>query len=117
MGEREREELFKRRYNTNTETSIPMDSYIEDERTKLRGFHSQIDDLLDQGSMTIGNLRDQRSMLKGAQTKLFDIGNSLGMSNTVMRLIEKRAHGDKFILFGGMIIFCILMFLIWKYLT
>ena len=39
------------------------------------------------------------------------------MSNTVIRLIERRSEGDKYILIGGMVLTCILMFLVVKYLT
>ncbi|XP_043531242.1 Golgi SNAP receptor complex member 2 isoform X3 [Chiloscyllium punctatum] len=53
----------------------------------------------------------------GAQKKILDVANMLGMSNTVMRLIEKRAFQDKFIMIGGMVITCIIMVLAVKYLT
>ena len=46
---------------------------------------------------------------------MLDIVNKLGLTNTVMRLIEKRTYQDKFILFGGMIVTCVIMFLLWKY--
>ncbi|XP_051894538.1 Golgi SNAP receptor complex member 2 isoform X2 [Pristis pectinata] len=53
----------------------------------------------------------------GAQKKVLDVANMLGMSNTVMRLIEKRAFQDKFIMIGGMVVTCIIMVLAVKYLT
>ncbi|XP_069490259.1 Golgi SNAP receptor complex member 2 isoform X3 [Ambystoma mexicanum] len=53
----------------------------------------------------------------GAQKKILDVANMLGLSNTVMRLIEKRAFQDKAIMIGGMVITCVLMFLVVKYLT
>lgn len=48
---------------------------------------------------------------------MLDVANMLGLSNTVMRLIEKRATQDKFIMVGGMLITCIVMFLVVKYLS
>jgi len=115
--EREREELLTRRFTTNTETNIAIGDYYVDENSKLKNFHSNIDDMIASGSNILHSLRDQKGILKGAQKRLMDIGNTLGLSNTVMRLIEKRGHTDKYILFGGMTLFCVLMFLIWKYLT
>ncbi|XP_078079886.1 Golgi SNAP receptor complex member 2 isoform X3 [Mustelus asterias] len=53
----------------------------------------------------------------GAQKKILDVANMLGMSNTVMRLIEKRSFQDKFIMIGGMVVTCIIMVLAVKYLT
>ena len=115
--EREREELLTRRFTTNSETNIAIGDYYVDENSKLKSFHSNIDDMISSGTNILSSLRDQRGLLKGAHKRLVDIGNSLGLSNTVMRLIEKRGQTDKYILFGGMFIFCVLMFLIVKYLT
>ncbi|XP_077108814.1 Golgi SNAP receptor complex member 2 isoform X4 [Ranitomeya variabilis] len=53
----------------------------------------------------------------GTQKKILDVANMLGLSNTVMRLIEKRAFQDKVIMIGGMLLTCVLMFLVFKYLT
>lgn len=65
----------------------------------------------------MSNLREQHSALKGAQRKILDVANTLGLSNTVLRLIERRAYQDKYVLFGGMILSCVIMWLVWKYLT
>ncbi|XP_072047398.1 Golgi SNAP receptor complex member 2-like [Amphiura filiformis] len=114
--ERDREELLSRSFTTNDEASIMIDHELQ-HNDSLHNAHRGIDDLLGQGSATISNLRDQRSMLKGAHRKILDVTNTLGLSNTVMRLIEKRTFQDKFILFGGMIVTCIIMYLVFKYLA
>ena len=51
-------------------------------------------------------------MIKGIKTKVIDVANTLNLSSTVIRLIEKRSARDKWVLFGGMIATCIVMFLI-----
>ncbi|KAM6189710.1 Golgi SNAP receptor complex member 2 isoform 2-T2 [Sarcoramphus papa] len=53
----------------------------------------------------------------GTHKKILDVANMLGLSNTVMRLIEKRAFQDKYFMIGGMILTCVIMFLIVQYLT
>ncbi|XP_030321707.1 Golgi SNAP receptor complex member 2 isoform X3 [Calypte anna] len=53
----------------------------------------------------------------GTQKKILDVANTLGLSNTVMRLIEKRAFQDKYFMIGGMILTCVVMFLVVQYLT
>ncbi|XP_056404691.1 Golgi SNAP receptor complex member 2 isoform X2 [Hyla sarda] len=53
----------------------------------------------------------------GTQKKILDVANMLGLSNTVMRLIEKRAFQDKAIMISGMVVTCVVMFLVFKYLT
>lgn len=56
------------------------------------------------------------SALQGTHKKMLDVANMLGLSNTVMRLIERRATQDKFIMIGGMLLTCVFMFLVVRYL-
>ncbi|XP_032890995.1 Golgi SNAP receptor complex member 2 isoform X2 [Amblyraja radiata] len=115
--DREREELLQRTFTTNdADTSIAIDESLQF-KTSLHNAHKGMDDLLGSGSSILTGLRDQRMTLKGAQKKILDVANMLGMSNTVMRLIEKRAFQDKFIMIGGMVVTCIIMVLAFKYLT
>lgn len=121
-----RDELFARRtprdnaFHANgrkkDHEAISMDGYMSQEQEKLFRSHREIDDMLAQGSDVLGSLRNQRDMLKSTRTRVLDIANTLGMSNTVMRFIEKRSSKDKVILFGGMIAFTIFMILVWKYI-
>lgn len=74
-----------------------------------------MDDLLGSGQSILDNLREQRSTLKSAHKRVLDLMNTLGLSNTVMRLIERRTYQDKFILYGGMLLTCIIMLITIKY--
>lgn len=56
-------------------------------------------------------------MLKGARKRLLDIASTLGLSNTTMRLIERRAYQDKFILFGGMFVTFLIIIIVIIYFT
>ena len=76
-----------------------------------------VTELLDQGRETLSALRDQRNLMKNIKKKMLDISSMLGMSNTVMRLIERRSEGDKYLLFGGMIVTCVIMYLVVKFFT
>lgn len=112
-----REELLSRDFKPNDEnTSIVIDQALQ-YNTSAQNANRGLDDLLGSGAAILGNLREQRVMLKGVQRKVLDVANLLGMSNTTMRFIERRAFQDKFILLGGMIITCIIMFFIYKYLA
>ncbi|XP_040187264.1 Golgi SNAP receptor complex member 2 isoform X1 [Rana temporaria] len=115
--DKEREELLTRNYTTNdSETSIHIDETLQF-NSSVRNAHQGIDDLLGSGTSILEGLRDQRKTLKGAQKKILDVANMLGLSNTVMRLIEKRAFQDKAIMIGGMVFTCVVMVLVFKYLT
>ncbi|KAG8188188.1 hypothetical protein JTE90_019466 [Oedothorax gibbosus] len=115
---RERDELLNQKFSTNRDqnTTIMIDHALQ-HNTSLQGAHRGVDDLLGQGASVLGNLREQRSTLKGAHKKILDIANTLGLSNTVMRLIEKRAYTDRYVLFGGMFITCCIMFIVVKYIA
>ena len=77
-----------------------------------------VDDLLDQCQAMLETLRDQReTYLKGFQRKMKDIAATVGMSTTVMGLVQRRQEGDKYVLFGGMVATCIVMLLVYKFLT
>lgn len=114
--EREREELLSRTFTTNdADTSIPIDETIQF-NSSLHSAHTGMDELLGSGRSILNGLIDQRSTLKGTHKKMLDVANMLGLSNTVMRLIERRATQDKFIMIGGMLLTCIFMFLVIRYL-
>ena len=53
---------------------------------------------------------------QGTHKKMLDVANMLGLSNTVMRLIERRATQDKLIMIGGMVLTCVVIFLVIRYL-
>ncbi|KAM3821382.1 Golgi SNAP receptor complex member 2 isoform 1-T1 [Vipera latastei] len=115
--ERQREELLTRTFTTNdSDTTIPIDETLQFNES-LQNAHRGMDDLIGSGTSILQGLRDQRVTLKGTHKKIMDIANMLGLSNTVMRFIEKRAFQDKYFMIGGMLVTCIIMFLVVQYLT
>ncbi|XP_040981309.1 Golgi SNAP receptor complex member 2 isoform X1 [Aquila chrysaetos chrysaetos] len=115
--ERQREELLARTFTTNdSDTTIPIDETLQFNES-LQNAHRGMDDLIGSGTNILQGLRDQRVTLKGTHKKILDVANMLGLSNTVMRLIEKRAFQDKYFMIGGMILTCVIMFVVVQYLT
>jgi len=117
----ERELLLTTEFTTNaasreSETSIMIDRALE-HQAALGRTNRYMDDVLGQGAEILQSLQDQRDVLKGAKRKLLDVANSLGMSDTVIRLIERRSVGDKYILIGGMVATCVFMFTVLRYFT
>jgi len=117
----ERELLLTTEFTTNaasreSETSIMIDRALE-HQAALGRTNRYMDDVLGQGAEILQSLQDQRDVLKGAKRKLLDVANSLGMSDTVIRLIERRSVGDKYILIGGMVATCVFMFIVLRYFT
>ncbi|XP_014468546.1 PREDICTED: probable Golgi SNAP receptor complex member 2 isoform X1 [Dinoponera quadriceps] len=113
--EAEREALLARKFTSNDHVDILIDHTVQHSNNLQNAVHG-IDDLLHQGSGVLDNLKSQRLTLKGAHKRLIDIGNTLGLSNTTMRLIEQRARQDGFILVAGMTFTCLVIVLVILYL-
>ena len=124
QAERDRHELLHTKFTTNAEaangtssdTSILIDQALNHNSAVKRSTRL-VDEYLMQGQEMLGTLRDQRGLMKNIRKKMLDISSTLGMSNTVMRLIERRSEGDKYLLFGGMIVTCVIMYLVVKFFT
>ncbi|GAB0092345.1 Probable Golgi SNAP receptor complex member 2 [Sergentomyia squamirostris] len=99
----EREQLLNRRFTANSEMSIDID-YSVQQHNSMQNAHRGVDEMINSGSNILDSLRDQRMTLKGAHKRIVDIGNTLGLSNQTMRMIEKRVKEDKYVLFGGMFV-------------
>lgn len=97
----EREQLLNRKFASN-ETSIEID-YGQQHQNSMSNAHRGVDEMLMTGSNALENLRSQRETLKGAQKRLIDVGNMLGLSNHTMKMIERRIVDDKYVMIGGMV--------------
>ena len=78
--------------------------------------NTQIDEFLDRGRAVLGDLGQQREMLKGTQKKLYSVANTLGVSGDTIRMVERRAKQDKWIFWTGAGVFFLFCFLVIYYL-
>lgn len=117
MVANEREQLLSRRFAPNPDlTAINIDYSIQHQNS-LQGANRGVDEMLFTGANTLDSLRSQRMTLKGAQKRIMDMANILGLSNQTMRLIEKRASEDKVIFVIGVLLTLVVIVLIVIYLT
>ncbi|KAF2639633.1 protein transport protein BOS1 [Massarina eburnea CBS 473.64] len=77
---------------------------------------SQLDEFLDRGRAVLGDLGDQREMLKGTQKRLYNAANTLGISGDTIRMVERRAKQDKWIFWAGVAVFFLFCWLVIHYL-
>lgn len=89
--------------------------YKPREEGKVNEFHIQMDELLSTGTNVLSELRNQRETLRSFDDRFRTQLSNLGMSSTVMRLIERRTYTDKLILFGGMILFTLFILVVYLY--
>lgn len=78
--------------------------------------NAQLDEFLDRGRAVLGDLGQQREMLKGTQKKLYSVATTLGISGDTIRMVERRAKQDKWIFWGGVIAFFVFCYLVVRYL-
>jgi Golgi SNAP receptor complex protein 2 len=107
----QRNDLFG---NADLEGGTMSDAEVA-ENTSLNNSSRIMNDYLATGKETLDNLLSQRERLKSVKRKLFDILNYLGLSNTIIRVVEKRDYVDKFIVYGGMIVITLLLILVYCY--
>lgn len=62
------------------------------------------------------NLGEQKTILKNTQRKLYSVANTLGISRDTIRMIERRAMQDKWIFYGGVVVFFLFCYFILKWL-
>lgn len=94
-----------------TTINLPED-YVAQEKNQLKQFHRDVDDYLNQAAETMSKLKDQRDMLRRGKSILQDINNQLGLSGTVMRLIERRGRTDMYIFWFLVVVFFLFVIII-----
>ena len=77
--------------------------------------NSTLDEYLERGRAVLGDLGDQREMLKGTQRKLYSVGTTMGISGDTIRMVERRAKEDKWIFWGGVLVFCVFVYFVLKF--
>ncbi|KAI9172616.1 Protein transport protein BOS1 [Paramyrothecium foliicola] len=75
------------------------------EQNFFAGTNQALDDYIARGQAVLGDLTQQREMLKGTQKRLYGIANTLGVSGDTIRMVERRAREDKWIFAAGVIVF------------
>jgi Golgi SNAP receptor complex protein 2 len=88
--------------------SINIDSYAKESDSMNRSSR-MVDELQAVGANTLSSLVSQRGTLKGAHRRLLDVANVLGLSNSVMRVIERRDWADKWLVYGGILLTILLL--------
>lgn len=101
----QRDQLFHRR--SVASTNAIQDLTAEGDSLKRSG--SQLDELMESGRATMSSLAMQRERLKATHRNALSMINTLGLSNSVMRMIQSRQKNDRYIVYAGMFL-CLLVF-------
>ena len=110
--QRERDELLTRRRSRAVGAESDMQNLAE-EAQSLDQSQMMVGDLLSSGQASLSGLVEQRQRMRGIKRVVFDIGNRLGISNSTMRIIERRDITDAYLVVGGMVVTCIVIYFCW----
>lgn len=81
-----------------------------------RNSSRMLDDAFATGTAVLAQYAIQKDRLKQAQRKAYDVLNTVGLGNSVMRVIERRQHMDRWIAYVGMLVTVIIVFLFWRWI-
>ncbi|PHH83087.1 hypothetical protein CDD82_3622 [Ophiocordyceps australis] len=116
--------------SSNSNPAFPSRQYAQpsgtaDEMREAHAFREQnffqntnhaLDEYIARGQAVLGDLGQQREMLKSTQKRLYSVANTLGISGDTIRMVERRAREDKWIFAAGVIIFFLFCWLVMHYL-
>ncbi|KAG9452077.1 hypothetical protein H6P81_004981 [Aristolochia fimbriata] len=111
---KERAELFQR---ANGESAHVLRIFDEEAQAMQSAQNSSrvLDEAYATGVAILGKYAEQRDYLKRAQRKALDVLNTVGLSNSVLKLIERRHRVDKWIAYFGMAMTIIVVYAFWRW--
>ncbi|PIA54087.1 hypothetical protein AQUCO_00900574v1 [Aquilegia coerulea] len=111
---KERAELLER---SNGESHTVLRIY-DDERVAMQSARNSsimLEDAYSTGVAILSKYAEQRDLLKRVQRKTLDVLNTTTLSNSVLKLIERRHRVDKWIAYTGMTITVIVVYAFWRW--
>lgn len=107
----DRQKLFGDRSNKKDDDD-GQKALIKEQRA-LQSSSAMLDNALEQGQNILGNLVNQNKTLKGAKRKLLDAANVMGVSASLVSVIDRRHTTDKWIVYGCMLLTLFVLFSLW----
>lgn len=114
VEEQERDELLARRSNMPDWQSQAAEE--AQQRASVGNSRRVLDEAYETGVAVLESMSDQRDRLKSAQRKIFDVMNSVGLSSSLLRLIDRRHKLDRWITYGGMVLVTLILLATWWWL-
>eukprot|EP01117_Protostelium_nocturnum_P020059 TRINITY_DN8866_c0_g1_i1.p1 TRINITY_DN8866_c0_g1~~TRINITY_DN8866_c0_g1_i1.p1 ORF type:complete len:217 (-),score=74.99 TRINITY_DN8866_c0_g1_i1:191-841(-) len=112
--EEERNQLFERR--TAKAGGGSNLATIQKEGDSLETSIHMVSDLQQSGMAILEGINSQNDLIRNIQKKVYDVGISIGLSKSVMRVIERKIFVDRLIIYGGMVLTLIFIFVLWYYI-
>lgn len=86
---------------------------LADEGQSLAQSRTAVLGLIAQGEASLTGLVDQRQRLRGVRRVLADMSSALGLTQSTMRIIERRDITDAYFVAGGMVVTLLVIYFVW----
>ncbi|XP_020962717.1 membrin-11 isoform X1 [Arachis ipaensis] len=113
---KERAELLGRAQNGDSSHVLRIFDEEAQAMQSVRNSRLELQNSTALGETILSSIHGQRERLKSAHRKALDVLNTVGVSNSVLRLIERRNRVDQWIKYAGMLLTVIFLFafVIWR---
>lgn len=108
----ERDELNLRRRKKRPGEENEMQN-LADEGSSLDQSHFMVSGLISQGEASLTGLVEQRQRLHGVTRVIANIGSTLGLTQSTMKIIERRDITDAYLVAAGMVVTCLVIYFVW----
>jgi hypothetical protein len=88
-------------------SQLYKEKQLIDESSKM------LDELEESGTGISSSLYSQNSMLRNAAQRVTSIANSMALSRTIIRAIERRSQTDRYIMFAGFALILLFLLILW----
>eukprot|EP00667_Euglena_gracilis_P034592 EG_transcript_60540 len=88
---------------------------LKDEKKSINHSKKQLDEIVGMGDAVLEALRGQREKMVNSSGRLEQIAASMGISQSIVRSIQRTEWIDAKIVYGGMLVTTILLILLWWY--
>lgn len=114
IEQKEREDLL-RRVNEDSGFRSLVGEYDAESgaRNSVRRSNSMVDELLEQGANVLGSLGEQSATLRNVKRKMFSLLDKMGVSTSLLRVIDRRQRLDAILVYGGMFFTLVFCFILW----
>lgn len=108
----DRHELLRRRRRNNENEQNDLHNLAQESQS-LQNSTNMVMGLIDQGAASLDNLVNQRQSLRGVKNTVLDISDRLGLTQSTMRIIERRDITDAYLVAAGMVVTLIVIYFVW----
>lgn len=109
--QRQRDELLRRR-RKNPQDNDDL-THLAEESHSLESSRYAVMGLISQADASYQELVEQRQRLRGVRKIVVDIGSALGITQSTMRIIERRDITDAYLVAAGMVITLLVIYFVW----